>query len=96
MTKNQIDYIKSQYGIQTVVMAFGRSCSMKLKENADDFFDLSVNPDKYLMANTKRDKKKEEWDTYGTKSDENEDFLADYPELGPEEDDCSTKRAYAL
>lgn len=89
-----IEYLKAQYGIQTEVMAFGRSCSMKLKEEADDFFDLSINPDKYLMANARRDKKAREWD-YGQKS-ENEDFIADNYDLGPDENDGETKRAISL
>lgn len=89
-----IEHLKSQYGIQTEVMAFGRSCSMKLKEEADDFFDLSINPDKYLMTNARREKKAREWE-YGQKTD-NDDFIADYEEAGPDEDDNETKRIVSL
>lgn len=34
---------------QVEVIAFGKNTSMKLKEVADDFIDLSENPKKYLM-----------------------------------------------
>ncbi len=36
-------------GVQVEVISFGKSSSMKLKEAADDFFDLSANPNKYLI-----------------------------------------------
>lgn len=36
-------------GTQIEVMAFGKSASGKLREEADDFLDLSENPDKYLL-----------------------------------------------
>ncbi len=34
---------------QVEVISFGKSASMRLKEQADDFLDLSENPRKYLM-----------------------------------------------
>jgi len=34
---------------QVEVISFGKSASMRLKEQADDFLDLSVNPRKYLI-----------------------------------------------
>lgn len=91
-----VDHLKAQTGIQTEVMAFGRSCSMKLKEEADDFFDLSINPDKYLMNNTRRDKKIREWDNTGSEQTKDTDLIEGYPELGPEVGDNETKRVYSL
>ncbi len=90
-----VEYIKTVTGIQTEVMAFGRSCAMKLKENADDFFDLSVNPDKYLMPNTRRDKRVKEWDSYGGNQKE-EGIIEDFPDIGPLDDDTETKRVISL
>lgn len=91
-----VEYLKSQTGIQTEVMAFGRSCSMKLKELADDFFDLSINPDKYLMTNPRRDKRIREWDSYGAVCVREEGIIADDPDLGPEPEDTETKRIISL
>ena len=34
---------------QVEVISFGKSASMRLKEQADDFLDLSINPRKYLI-----------------------------------------------
>lgn len=89
-----VEYIKTVAGIQTEVMAFGRSCAMKLKENADDFFDLSINPDKYLMTSNRRDKKIKEWDGYGNQREE--EVIEDFYEAGPEEGDTETKRVISL
>ena len=44
-----VEYLQSTYGTQVEVVSFGKSSSMKLKEVADDFLDLSVNPRKYLI-----------------------------------------------
>jgi uncharacterized LabA/DUF88 family protein len=44
-----IEYLQSQSGTQVEVVSFGKSTSGKLKEAADDFFDLSTNPKKYLI-----------------------------------------------
>ncbi len=44
-----VEYLTKAHGIQTEVMAFGRSASQKLQEAADDFIDLSTEPKKYLM-----------------------------------------------
>lgn len=44
-----VEYLQKHSGIQVEVISFGKSTSMKLKEAADDFFDLSVNPNKYLI-----------------------------------------------
>ncbi len=90
-----IEHLKAQYGIQTEVMAFGRSCSMKLRESADDFFDLSSDPDKYLMMGSKKDIKSKDWEI-SNKQCINDEILSDYPELGPEEGDTETKRVFSL
>ncbi len=44
-----VEYLQMTSGTQVEVVSFGKSTSMKLKEVADDFLDLSVNPKKYLM-----------------------------------------------
>lgn len=47
-----VDYLTTK--TQVEVMAFGKSASMKLKEAADEFTDLSVNPTKYLIRGGRR------------------------------------------
>lgn len=44
-----VEYLIKAHGIQTEVMAFGRSASQKLQEAADDFIDLGAEPKKYLI-----------------------------------------------
>jgi uncharacterized LabA/DUF88 family protein len=44
-----IEYLQAQSMVQVEVVSFGKSTSGKLKEAADDFFDLSTNPKKYLI-----------------------------------------------
>ena len=44
-----VEYLQSTFGVQVEVVSFGKSSSMKLKEQADDFLDLSANPRKYLI-----------------------------------------------
>lgn len=43
-----IEYLKNQ-GKRVEVMAFGRSASSKVKEEADEFLDLENNANKYLL-----------------------------------------------
>lgn len=45
-----VEYLQINAGIQVEVASFGKSSSMKLKEAADDFMDLSENPRKYLIG----------------------------------------------
>lgn len=45
-----VEYLQTTYGTQVEVVSFGKSASMKLKEVADDFLDLSVSPHKYLIG----------------------------------------------
>lgn len=44
-----VEYLQTNEGCQVEVVSFGKSSSMKLKEVADDFIDLDVNPRKYLI-----------------------------------------------
>jgi uncharacterized LabA/DUF88 family protein len=44
-----IEYLQMHSGCQAEVVSFGRSTSLRLKEAADDFFDLDGEPKRYLM-----------------------------------------------
>ena len=39
--------------MQVEVIAFGKSASQRLKDSADDFIDMSAEPRKFLMGQTK-------------------------------------------
>jgi len=52
-----VHYLQIHSGIQVEVVSFGKSTSAWLREEADDFFDLSDNPHQYLLGN-RRPKKK--------------------------------------
>ncbi|MBI3631515.1 MAG: NYN domain-containing protein [Candidatus Staskawiczbacteria bacterium] len=43
-----VEYLKNQ-GKRVEVMAFGRTTSLKLKETADEFIDLDLLPQKFLL-----------------------------------------------
>lgn len=43
-----LEYLKNQ-GKRTEAIAFGKSASSRLKEEADEFIDLETNPKKYLL-----------------------------------------------
>jgi uncharacterized LabA/DUF88 family protein len=45
-----VEYLQNNSNIQVEIVSFGQSTSMKLKELADDFMDLSADPRKYLIA----------------------------------------------
>lgn len=45
-----VEYLKVNEGCQVEVVAFGKSCSSRLIESADDFIDLDENPRRYLMV----------------------------------------------
>lgn len=47
-------HLKHALGTRVEVIAFGKSSSSKLKEAADSFLDLDINPKKYLMRPTKQ------------------------------------------
>jgi uncharacterized LabA/DUF88 family protein len=44
-----VNFLKFRSGCQVEVIAFGKSCSGKLKEAADDFIDLCASPKNYLI-----------------------------------------------
>lgn len=50
-----VEYLKMHFGVQVEIMAFGRSSSAKLKEEADDFTDLG-SPKFLITINTGRRK----------------------------------------
>jgi uncharacterized LabA/DUF88 family protein len=43
-----LEYVKN-FGIRAEVIAFGKSCSSKLIDIADDFIDLDAAPKKFLI-----------------------------------------------
>ncbi len=45
-----VEYMKNHTGTQVEIASFGKSTSSKLREAADDFIDLSLNPKKYLIG----------------------------------------------
>ncbi len=45
-----VEYLQINMGTQVEVVAFGKSSSTKLREAADDFFDLSDDPGRYLIG----------------------------------------------
>lgn len=49
-----VEFLKHNKGSRVEVAAFGRSCSGKLIEEADEFLDLDKNPTRYLMRPTKK------------------------------------------
>ncbi len=51
-----VEYLRSTTGTQVEVVSFGKNTSLKLKEAADDFLDLSDDPERYLLRanNTRR------------------------------------------
>lgn len=48
-----IDYLKNQ-GVQIEVVAFGKSASARVKEDADEFVDLCENPEQFLLKRVVR------------------------------------------
>jgi uncharacterized LabA/DUF88 family protein len=44
------NFLQYHHGVQVEVATFGQSASAMLKDAADDFFDLSVAPKKYLLG----------------------------------------------
>lgn len=45
-----VEYLQINMGTQVEVVAFGKSASSKLREAADEFFDLSDDPKSYLIG----------------------------------------------
>lgn len=48
-----VEYVQVAHGCQVEVVAFKKSTSSKLLEIADEFFDLDLDPKKYLMHDSK-------------------------------------------
>lgn len=44
-----IEYLKNATPVRVEIVAFGRSCSSRLKELVNDFIDLEKNPEKFLL-----------------------------------------------
>lgn len=65
-----VEYLRHHSGIQVEVVAFGQSASGKLKEAADDFFDLSMDPETYLINYRGRGRGARAWGR--TQEDEND------------------------
>jgi uncharacterized LabA/DUF88 family protein len=53
-----IQHLKRAVGCRVEVIAFGRSASSKIKEEADGFFDLDVKKEKFLISIKKQGKRK--------------------------------------
>lgn len=49
-----VNFLKHNKGSKVETAAFGRSCSGKLIEEADEFLDLDKNPKRYLMKPVKK------------------------------------------
>ncbi len=45
-----VEYLKNAVGCQVEVISFGKSSSSRLKDVADDFIDMCVNPRNYLIG----------------------------------------------
>ncbi len=43
-------HVKHALGCFVEIMAFGKSCSQKLIENTDNFIDMDINPNKFLIS----------------------------------------------
>ncbi|MFC2143166.1 NYN domain-containing protein [Candidatus Aenigmatarchaeota archaeon] len=57
-----VEHLKRAFGCKVEVAAFGRSTSTKLKEAVDDFFDLDIDHEKYLIRSRPRVKKEQNKD----------------------------------
>jgi len=53
-----VEFLKNNSGAQVEIVSFGKSSSARLKEVADDFFDLSENSKKYLINYKGRGKRR--------------------------------------
>jgi uncharacterized LabA/DUF88 family protein len=61
-----VDYLKTKEGCQVEIISFGRSSSMRLKEIADDFMDMDLEPRRFLIGNRGRTASRRE---FGADSD---------------------------
>lgn len=46
-----VEFLKYSLGCQVEAVSFGKSSSGKLKESVDDFYDLDLSPETYLLTN---------------------------------------------
>lgn len=51
-----VEYLQTHNGCQVEVVSFGKSTSSKLIDVVDDFFDLDLAPDNYLMMGNRQNK----------------------------------------
>lgn len=51
-----IQYLQGTFGCRVEVVAFGQSSSSMVREFSDEFIDLSENPGRYLIFNSKKNK----------------------------------------
>lgn len=65
-----VEYLKTKEGCQVEIVSFGKSTSAKLIEHADDFMDLDLDPQSYLIRQGKKfrdDSEKEDIPTQTTR-----------------------------
>lgn len=77
-----VEYLKTNEGCQVEVISFGQSTSLKLKEAADEFIDLSENPRKYLLNFHGRNDRRFRHDTKTSPAEENNKEQTDQPNQG--------------
>lgn len=53
-----IEYLKTNKGCQVEVIAFGKSASSRIKEAADDFIDLDLDPKRYILESERKRRSK--------------------------------------
>ncbi len=53
-----VEYLQTNEGCQVEIVSFGKSTSTKLRDVADDFFDLDENVSKYLIGHQSRFQRK--------------------------------------
>ncbi len=49
-----VEHLRHALGCYVEIMAFGKSCSQKLLENADNFIDLDTDPKRFLITSRKK------------------------------------------
>ena len=49
-----VEYLQVNQGCQVEVVSFGKTTSAKLVEECDDFFDLDIEPERYLIGTKKK------------------------------------------
>lgn len=53
-----VEYLQVNEGCQVEVVSFGKSTSAKLIEKTDDFFDLDIDPKRYLIGGPREGRRK--------------------------------------